>query len=212
MKVISERISYIFSKCYKDRAEKRFVQLLKFAHHSMEQYQPDGYKYYIDEARLVKCIDSYFLDVIRYKEYHFTADEKVDINSDEWIVEIHCNKKINDSKVAAFIAKWLLKSCPISIINTSENQDLLLSDDLCHINQLFALNCALYALLKEDYKYLSKDEYEDLFYDFKYRIFDERAYFSRFELILRMVEYKKQLEENSQIFNQVEEANLSTPT
>jgi hypothetical protein len=210
MKVISERISYIFSKFYFERAEKRFIHLLKFAHHFMKQFNTDGYGYYVDEARLSKCVDSYFLDVIRYKEYHFTSDGQAEINSEAWYDVIHRQKKINDSKVAALTAKWLLKSCPIALIKTSADCKSILSDELCHINQLWALNCALYALLKDDFKYLNKSDFEDLFYDFKYRVFDERAYFSRFELILRLVECEKNsLERSTDSLVQPEASNSS---
>ncbi len=149
--------------------------------------------YYVAEERIIKAVDSYFLDVIKYKEYHF--DCNLELHSEAWSKYIHDNKKINDSKVAAFSAKWLLKAAPIYIIPKADTP--IVSDFLCHINEFFVLNCVLYCLLKYDFDLIDEDDYKKLFYDFKYRSFDDRAYFSRFELLEKNVALKAALKANS---------------
>lgn len=188
MEVISKRIKYIFEKYYMDVAKERFHILLDSAHKFMsaQTFNCDGY--FIDENRLAKAVDSYFLDVIKFKEYHFNNEDFDDIHSEEWIRRIHVDQKINDSKVAAFTAKWLLKSSLI-YVKSSIDQPIL-DDFTCHINEAFALNCVLYTLLGHKYDLLDRDDLDKLFYDFKYRPFDERGYFSRFESLEKNVELK----------------------
>jgi hypothetical protein len=170
--------------------------------------------YSVDHERLSKTIDSYFLDVIKYKEYHFNADID-DIYSEAWCKEVHEEHKINDSKVAAFTAKWLLKAAPISIIprNISSSIRRSENDNLCHINERFALDCALYALFRDSYLDLDDNSYESLYYDFKYRNFDERAYFSRFSLLLNLVkEREARVNTNEKIEDQQENSSIEVGT
>lgn len=197
MKSISKRYSDIFNKYYIETAKHRFVFLINFIDSWMSKINiGNEFVYFVDHERLSKAIDSYFLDVIKFKEYHFDT-ENADVYSEAWCKEIHENKRINDSKVAAFTAKWLLKASPISIIPRDFASTILRpeNDDVCHINEHFALDCALYALLREDFIKIDRDSYTSLFYDFKYRNFDERAYFSRFSLLLKLIE-KNSLEDS----------------
>jgi hypothetical protein len=191
MKSISRRIISIFEKHYMERAEDRIVVVTLFAHAFLASLDYDVEGYYFDDAKVIKAVESYFLDVIKYKEYHFDGPANTDVFSDVWTEYVHVEKKINDSKVAAFSAKWLLKASPIYVV---QKKGIVIADDLfCHINELFVLNCVLYALLQDDYNLVDEDEYKKLFYDFKYRNLDERAYFSRFELIQKNVQLKKEL-------------------
>ena len=191
MKSVSRRILSIFEKHYMERAEDRIVIVTSFAHTFLASLDYDVEGYYVDDAKLIKAIESYFLDVIKYKEYHFDGPADVDVYSEAWAKYIHVEKKINDSKVAAFSAKWLLKASPIYVV---QKKDAPIADDIvCHINELFVLNCVLYALLQENFSLVDEDEYKKLFYDFKYRTLDERAFFSRFELLEKNVRLKKEL-------------------
>ena len=187
--IISKRYSEIFNKYYADTSKRRFKNFIAFFESWIGKIDiPDGFEPFMDYERLSKSIDSYFLDVIKYKEYHFNAYH-VDIYSEAWCKEIHEEKKINDSKVAAFTAKWLLKASPIAIIPKDNSHRIYRpeNDGLCHINERFALDCSLYALLRESYLNLDKETYYSLFYDFKYRNFDERLYFSRFCLLMELM-------------------------
>ncbi|MEE9338380.1 MAG: hypothetical protein V3U87_09890 [Methylococcaceae bacterium] len=189
MKSISKRYSDIFNKYYAKTAKSRFNFFIGFIDSWMSKIViGNEFAYIVDHERLSKTIDSYFLDVIKYKEYHFNASVD-DIYSETWCKEVHEEHKINDSKVAAFTAKWLLKAAPISIIprNITSSIHRPENDNLCHINERFALDCALYALFRDDYLSLDDKSYDSLYYDFKYRNFDERAYFSRFSLLLNLV-------------------------
>jgi hypothetical protein len=194
MKNISKRIATIFEKYYMDRAKERAVLIISFAHELMSNvnFPEDGY--YVDENKIIKALDSYFLDVIKYKEYHFNCDDDggdIDVFSEDWARHIHLNKKINDSKVAAFTSKWLLKASPIYVVPSSENK--VLDDFTCHINAFFVLNCVLYCLLQYDHDLVDQDDYDKLFYDFRYRIVDDRPFFSRFELLEKNVRLKKEI-------------------
>lgn len=188
MKPLSKRVLYIFKTYYADEAKKRLENFLTMADAFMQEQTFEFDSYFIDSNRLVKAVDSYFLDVIKYKEYHFDSNDTNDIYGEDWIIAIHKRKKINDSKVAAFTAKWLLKTMPI-YINPLPTQ-LILDDYACHINESFALQCALYCLVGKNFASIDSDDYDKLFYDFKYRPFDERAYFSRFELLEKNVSLK----------------------
>jgi hypothetical protein len=174
-----------------ERAKERGLVIISFAHELMSGLNLDVEGYYIDENKIVKALDSYFLDVIKYKEYHFNCEESVDIFSEKWAQYIHVDKKINDSKVAAFSAKWLLKAAPIYIVPKANTP--VLDDFICHINAFFVLNCVLYCLLKYDHDLVDQSDFEKLFYDFRYRTVDDRSYFSRFELIEKNVLLKKEL-------------------
>lgn len=191
MKSVSGRILDIFEKYYIERAAERCENIITYAHEFLSTLDYDVEGYYVDEGRISKAIDSYFLDVIKYKEYHFSAADNISIGGDAWDVSVHVHKKINDSKVAAFTAKWLLKASPIYVVQKKNKP--ITDDILCHINEFFVLNCVLYALLQDNFHLLDEDDYQKLFYDFKYRCLDDRAYFSRFELIEKNIRCKKEI-------------------
>lgn len=192
MKNISKRIATIFEKYYMDRAQERGLVIISFAHQMMSELDIDVEGYYLDENKIIKALDSYFLDVIKYKEYHFNCDDaNVNVFTEKWARYIHVDKKINDSKVAAFTSKWLLKAAPIYLVPKKESP--VFDDFTCHINSLFVLNCVLYCLLKYDHDLIDQDDYDKLFYDFKYRTLDDRSYFSRFELLEKNAILKRKI-------------------
>lgn len=198
---VSPRIDRIFKDFYKDAAVERYLLLVKMAQEFVGQLDIlSGCNVYISDLKILKAVDSYFLDVIRYKEYHFqtemgdaasrTESEKSERENafygKEWAHKVHVGKLINDSKVAAFLAKWLLKASPIYIVpddseKLSEDQKSVL---IC-ANELFALTCALYAL-RIDIKDISPEDIDDILYNFRFRAFDERAYFTKFDLMKRI--------------------------
>lgn len=157
----------------------------------MKNMEIEAEGYYVDENKIIKALDSYFLDVIRYKEYHFNNSGSMDVFSEEWAKRIHSKKKINNSKVASFFCKWLLKAAPIYIVPNEETE--MPNDFIAHINSFFVLNCVLYCLLQYDYDMIDQDDYDKLFYDFRYRSIDDRLYFSRFELIEKNIKLKKEI-------------------
>lgn len=140
----------------------------------------------------MEIIRSYFIDVIRYKEYHFSADDKtdpvtgkaiqIDPFSERWIDEVH-EKLINESKVAAYTAKWILAYKPLTIIsdasldlNGAENPQHIQTKLYANINEVYALNCAL-SVLKVDYDDVPENRIDELIYNFRFRKFEEGLYF-----------------------------------
>lgn len=193
MKSISKRYSHIFNQYYAQTAKKRFHFCITFIDSWISKIDiGDEFIHVVDHERLSKAIDSYFLDVIKYKEYHFNSDIE-DVYSEAWCKDVHEEHRINDSKVAAFTAKWLLKAAPISIMpkDFSSSTPRPENDDICHINERFALDCSLYALFRNSYLNLDASSYENLYYDFKYRNYDERIYFSKFSLLFELVKLRK---------------------
>lgn len=113
--------------------------------------------------------------------------EAIDPLSKEWTELVHETVNINASKVASYTAKWILRYKPITVISNQsdvenfsqsdvadafKNQSMFLAD----INEHFALQCVLIAtnVALSD---VSKEKQRDLIYNFKFRSFDESAYF-----------------------------------
>jgi hypothetical protein len=138
---VSRRINAIYETYYADRETQRFENLYviydRIASH-VAAISPDV-KLEIDLTGLAELIRSYFLDVIRYKEYHFNpkADiskidqtatilsesgarslDEIDPLSPSWTKVVHTLGNVNSSKVASYSAKWILKYKPISVVSS----------------------------------------------------------------------------------------------
>jgi hypothetical protein len=193
---ISRRVSELY-KFYEDREAQRAVILYEVFESMAAAVQKAGgsFQLHLDYVRLGELIRSYFLDVIRYKEYHFNPDDRspefsrilssldlgeldgVDPLSREWTKLVHKTVNINKSKVAAFTVKWILAYKPISVISlqvepTSAEQPMFFT---C-VNEYFALNAALFAL-EIDASKISERKIDELIYAFRFRKFDELSYF-----------------------------------
>lgn len=186
---ISRRIEAIYNRFYKKRIRNRF-RIYKAVYAALEgevQRTLPGYSLELDEIAVAEAIRSYFLDVIRYKEYHFnperTGEKPSDINplSIKWIVAIHKKKRINSNKVAALSVKWLLMYKPISVRRnfsemTSDKENYLTT----HINEFFALSVGLYAL-DLSIQDLDSEIVREIVYNLRFRDYDEGAYFMIFK-------------------------------
>jgi DNA-binding transcriptional ArsR family regulator len=197
---VSRRIQAIYEHHYADREEQRFENLYRIFDMLAAYVEASdlGAKIEIDYQSLAEIIRSHFLDIIRYKEYHFdpkvelgskelaelgiSSIEKLDPLSPEWARLVHSAVNINASKVAAYTVKWILRYKPISVISTrvdgSEHQP---SIDISHpfltsINEFYALHCA-FLVLGVDMSKVSKRKIDELIYCFRFRAFDESAYF-----------------------------------
>lgn len=166
-----------------------------------------GARIEIDYIGLGEIVRSYFFDVIRYKDYHFDPQMPdrsetsvaggeddltrvplgIDPLSPEWTEHVHRTAKLNGSKVAAFTVKWILRYKPISVISaeklvhdisstTPSAHPKELSSFLINVNEHFALLCALVAL-EVDLQDISRKKFDELIYCFRFRNFDESAYF-----------------------------------
>lgn len=193
---ISRRISELY-KYYEDREAQRALNLYTIFESMAAAVEKAGgtFELYMDYSRLGELIRSYFLDVIRYKEYHFNPDENYpefqneikrlgvaaleDLHplSPEWSELVHRTANINKSKVAAFTVKWILAYKPISVISR-QSEPLPGSQPMYFacINEYFALNAALFAL-EIDASKVSERKIDELIYAFRFRKFDELSYF-----------------------------------
>lgn len=205
---VSQRTGAIYREFYQERETARFEtlygifsQLSHFAEASDE-----GVQLRLDYLRLVEAIRSYFLDTIRYKEYHFDPKEddpeveailakqgassisELDPMSREWAELVHRTAKINGSKVAAYTVKWLLRCRPISVVTpVPANEEELRrvealpppkqqSSFIANINEHFAIQSALYAL-ELDIRDVALHRMNELLYNLRFRPFEESTYF-----------------------------------
>jgi hypothetical protein len=194
---VSARNRQIYFEYYSDRESQRFEVLYevfcKLADF-VETASP-GTKVVLDYERLGESIRSYFLDTIRYKEYHFDPEpkpekvqkildelkvnsfEEIDPLSVEWTRLVHETVNINASKVAAYTVKWLLQYKPISVFSDGDQvNDTSQLGIISNINELYALNCALLEL-KLDAGDIQAKKLDELVYCFRFRNFDEASYF-----------------------------------
>ncbi|WP_299212204.1 hypothetical protein [uncultured Tateyamaria sp.] len=149
----------------------------------------------VDHAALSEAVRSYFLDTIRYKDYHFDPDEaseglepvlaKYEVQdlkalpplSPEWTHILHSTVNINGSKAAAYMVKWILRYKPISVFSQAEEiEDKPQSTIIANINEIYALNCAFIELGIDSIEVPQK-KLDELIYCFRFRPFDEASYF-----------------------------------
>lgn len=141
---VSRRTKVIYDRFYADREAQRFSTLYQVYEKLASYVEASnlGARIEIDYLCLGEIVRSYFLDTIRYKEYHFDPKNVEDIDdkklstevadalkefgvssldqldplSAEWTELVHRSVNINASKVAAYTAKWILKYKPISVL------------------------------------------------------------------------------------------------
>jgi hypothetical protein len=197
---VSKRVAAIYEKFYREREEIRAQNLYLLFDEMAKAVEAAGHDYrlHIDFMRLGELVRSYFLDVIRYKEYHFDPDRNssefssvakslgieseealtgIDPLSSEWTELVHSTANINRSKVASYTAKWILAYKPVSLLNVgSEITPLPGSIFLSSINEYYALNCALFAL-EIPAASVQDSKIDEIIYSFRFRKYDEAAYF-----------------------------------
>lgn len=209
---VSRRTKAIYDRFYADRVPQRYGNLY-LVYDRIASYvdaSTTGVKLELDYLCLAEIVRSYFLDTIRYKEYHFdpkaperissedvraevfaalermglTSIDDIDPLSSEWTELVHRSVNINASKVAAYTVKWILRYKPISVIRqgNSEREPSGLphltkpQSFLTNINEQFALHSALLSL-GVDATSVSQKKLDELIYAFRFRPFDESAYF-----------------------------------
>jgi hypothetical protein len=127
-KQVSTRIEYIYEEHYSSKAEDRFIYLVDFANKYCRILGlPSTVRSYVSREKINALVRSHFLDVIKFKEYHFEPEISTGamnrIFSRDWIRAVHVDKLLAANKVAAFSAKWIMKHSPISFVVT-EGADL----------------------------------------------------------------------------------------
>lgn len=143
-------------------------------------------------TKLSHLVKSYFYDVIRYKEFHFSPES--DLPEDQEKIHLALTsggRHINDPKQIAYLVKWITKVKPISIIFLCANESLRNGADgpnltakqeelIAAINEYFAVHLAL-SFFKLSYQDLGNVEVERLVYQLHYRPFEEGAFERIFE-------------------------------
>ncbi len=194
---LSIRIEDIFEEFYSDAAEDKYIHLIRAIDIFTDQFDlRPGKKDFlvnVESFKLRALVHSYYLDVIRYKEYNFnpskedTGGKKIAPFSLEWVEYIHdSRKKISDNKAASLTCKWLMKYLPIQIHPRDYN--CVLSDDeeqvILNYNAFFSLShCADILDISISEEDISPLLYEELLYHLRYRNFDERHFYMVFGLI-----------------------------
>jgi len=112
---ISRRISDIYKGYYEEKARGKYDCLVNHAKEYVDALSlNDNFSHFIDPFRFYALVRSYYLDVIRYKEYHFDKkrrdgdpDDSIDCYSKEWSEYVH-KKLISKDKAASLKANWII--------------------------------------------------------------------------------------------------------
>lgn len=191
---VSKRVDHILRTYYKDSTQKKLLQLIAEANATARALKLDQERFvvYVDEHRIKQIVISYYLDVIRYKEYHFNPKPNsgdLPPLSKEFTEAVHghnSDKVIHKAKVAAFTAKWILRYLPIYVYpkrHVALNKlTVLEKEKLDNVNFWFALDhsCSLIGRPA----YLCPANIVDmLLYHFKYRTIDDRSLMLVFSMI-----------------------------
>lgn len=101
----------------------------------------------LNSAVLNTALYSYFYDIERAKQFH-------------------CMDRINESKKASYLIKWIVRAKPV-FFDPQECPDSLLGVASC-INEIFAINVGL-AYAELDFGVLDEERFDTLVYQLLYR-------------------------------------------
>lgn len=190
----SHRVEAIFNSFYEKRVKDKNISLQSHVLSYLDNKTGlDQFTASLDVIAVEKLCDAYFIDVIRYKEYHISPDDHnpipVDPLSREWAIALHneeTGKRLKFSKIAALTVKWLLKYKPI-ILSIDDGIDPESIDPRSRrvasfINEDFALIHSM-RLINANISKVDEKTHADLIYHYKYRQFDERHFFLLYEML-----------------------------
>jgi len=182
---ISARYKRIFDTYYLPIYQERVAELIDiitsfYANIVTEQFDFSEKKFVfcIDDTRLNHLVKSYFYDIIRYKEFHFSetngyTEEIIHKPKEDG------GKYIDNAKQAAYMVKWISKVKPISV---DKLEDTELSDGQINLsitlNELLAYMYAN-AILEVGF---DGDRADDISYQLHYRPYEEGAFERIFSL------------------------------
>jgi hypothetical protein len=182
---ISYRIKHIYDNYYGRRAIEKFSHICRQCDEFCNGLDfDDKFQAYYADFTIRAMVESYYLDVIRYKEYHFNPSGREEYNPGEprdWIEAVH-HKKISKNKVAAYSAKWLLHYSPITII-PDEDHEVLANEQqkILNVNAMFCIVTIRNILAGESSTisehFMKEEIIADMVYHFRFRTFDERHFF-----------------------------------
>lgn len=173
----SRRYMRLFESYYRDLSVGRVSdlkeQIAKFQEKVLDRqfnFSNSDFLLCVDEVRIYHIAKSYFYDVIRYKEFHFSPANGM---ADEDTIHFAPDKdgrQIDAPKQAAFMVKWLVRVKPLMIDNVSGAGLTTLQKELCvTLNEHFALSYAS-AVLELVF---SAEQIETFVYQLHYRHIDE---------------------------------------
>ena len=174
-----KRIDYAFHKYYFERSKEKHAQIINHYQKYLDNLcLSENISYSLSEVEVDEVIYAYYLDVIKYKESHFSSDIGYPSENDNYLDSIH-NKFINNDKVASLSAKWLLKHQIISFNvegsynPTCDESTLMYSANTCCVLSYICTILELPETALEG----GDTIWDDLLYHFQYRNYDERHFF-----------------------------------
>lgn len=192
---ISKRTDYIFNEFYKDECRAKYERTVKEINSWMQKAKIDKEKFEtnVSHARLYASMHSYYLDVIRYKEYHFDAKDIADFFSPEYMKFIHESRQLNPPKVAALTTKWLLKAKPLILearpkvneISQNERSMLVSANEQFIVNHALQLMDITFANTKIDDRKLLVKDLSEILYHLLFRDTDDRNLILTFSVLYR---------------------------
>ncbi|MFV0410177.1 MAG: hypothetical protein ACK5LJ_10930 [Paracoccus sp. (in: a-proteobacteria)] len=151
-----------------------------------DYFSSDSIGAYACPFHLVNISKAYFIDIIRYKEYHYNPEEE-NIPYEEYAKAIHGGEKprrLDADKRAAFLIKWILKTQPIQV-ELSKDADLDSYDNqnqVWYVNEHFSL-FVLWQTIGVKEKKVPEKEQLALLHQFRYRPYDENIFSLTFKKI-----------------------------
>lgn len=188
MRNISSRVAKIYESYYSDKSRQRYKTLVDYANHFLKTipFTADCLLR-VDEHKMLALVDSYFLDVIRFKDYHFRPNgdfPEKELFTDTWNQLVHGEKLLSPPKVAALSAKWILKYSPLIII--PKNGVLLSSHDRTLLNAATAMFAFQFAIVSMGLspRNINLEIRRNIIYHFRFRQFEERSFMLLFETLM----------------------------
>lgn len=174
---------------YEEKSKDRYQLLtLNAEKFCANQNLPDTVRYVVQKIKIRALVKSYFLDVIKYKEYHFepTFSNKIlAMHTEDWMRAVHAQKEINHSKIFSFTVKWIMKHSPLAFWSASG--DPLSIEDEARINSAnarFAISMAFLLIGRSMYS-IDRERISRLSYHLMYRMVDERSLFGWIDNMLK---------------------------
>lgn len=197
----SLRVRYIFEKYYRNKARDLAWALYAHAGAYFSDYAKfKGLQKHVYLYEFKKISEAYFIDIIKYKEYHITSkDFSEEIPTGEkWDDSIHGSRDgmyLNDAKRAAFLAKWLRVSTPVLVYPNKKNDgtelkqiNITQGEGIWYASTSFTISFIINVVLQIDLAKLPRKveqkSLKALFYHLRYRSYDERHFIMLFDSAL----------------------------
>ena len=176
----TERINNIYKKYYHAEARDRAQRMALHAEYFCEEFfsECDCINWIVNTYIINCLVESYFLDVIRYKDYHFVYNSNMKEEEAEKFV--HKERNISPGKVAAYTLKWILKYMPIVCYFAKDNISSRCKRKMVSANFVFALDFSL-GLIRIDPRDLPQETRMNLLYHARFRTIHERDMFLVFD-------------------------------